>query len=361
MKVALVHDWLNQKAGGAEKVLEVLAEMYPEAPIYTLVYNPEKFNYPRERIHTSYLQKMPGFLKKRSRYLLPLIPGAVESWDFSQYDVVISSSSAFVKNIVTPETTEHICYCHTPMRFVWDYWPQYLDEQKVGLLRKAYIRRQVKSMRIWDYVGAARVDLFMANSETTRKRIEKFYRRESRTIHPPIDTEISTPDDKQDYYVTLGMLTPYKKIDLAIESFNISGKTLKIIGDGPDRTRLEAMAENNIEFMGFLDPETKNEVVGRAKGLIFPNIEDFGIAPVEAMALGTPVIAYGKGGVEETVLDKKTGILFSDQTMEKLNQAIESAESTSFKVSDMHAQAGKFDRKKFEESIKQCVADHVRK
>lgn len=352
MKIALVHDWLNQKAGGAEKVLEVLAAMYPEAPIYTLIFNPDKFEYDEGRIHTSRLQNMPNALKKRSRYLLPLIPNAIEEWDFHPYDIVISSSSAFAKNIVTPETTRHICYCHTPMRFVWDYWPQYIDEQHVGPLRRKYIRRQSGKLRIWDFVGAARVDAFIANSRTTRQRIQKFYRRKADVIHPPIDVDITTPDTKRDYYVTLGSLTPYKKLDLAIEAFNISGKHLKIIGDGPDRDRLESMAEDNIEFTGFMEADEKNTLLRQAKGLIFPQVEDFGIAPVEAMAVGTPVIAYNEGGATETVRHGQTGILFSEQTPGVINQAIADAEATRFNIAALHDQARTFSRQRFETAVR---------
>lgn len=359
MKVALVHDWLNQKAGGAENVLQVLADMFPEAPIYTLVFNPEKFDYPESRIRTSRLQRMPGVLKRQSRYLLPLIPGAVEEWDFSQYDMVVSSSSAFAKNIVTPETTRHVCYCHTPMRFVWDYWPQYLQEQKVGPVRRAYIRRQVRDLRIWDFVGAARVDSFIANSATTGRRIQKFYRRQSETIHPPVDTEVTTPDMKKEYYITLSALTPYKKLDLAIEAFNISGKPLKIVGEGSDRKRLEAMAADNIEFTGFVDAQEKNRLVRQAKGLVFSQVEDFGIAPVEAMAAGTPVIAYNAGGVTETVRDNVTGILFPKQTPQSLNQAINTAESTRFNIAALHDQAQKFSRQQFETALRQYMEKHA--
>lgn len=355
MKVALVHDWLNQKAGGAEYVFNVLAGLYPEAPIYTLIHNPELFPYTPERIHTSGLQRMPNALKRRSRYLLPLIPSAVEAWDFHGYDVVVSSSSAFVKNILTPESTQHLCYCHTPARFVWDYWPQYLNEQQVGPVRRSYIRRQARLFRQWDYAGAGRVDRFIANSQTTQARIEKYYRRSAELIYPPIDATIQAPAIKNDYYVTLGMLTPYKKIDLAIKAFNKSGKSLKIIGDGPDRRRLQAMAAGNIEFVGYADQKQRDTLLGSAQGLIFPNKEDFGIAPVEAMALGTPVIAYGQGGVTETILDKKTGVFFAEQTPAALNEAVAAAEEIEFKTADMHEQAGRFSRERFESELRRTI------
>ena len=358
MKVALVHDWLNTKRGGAEKVLEVMAEAFPDAPIYTLIHNQELFPYDRDRVHTSQLQRLPKHVKDRSRYTLPLIPSAIESWDFSDFDLVLSSSSAFTKNIITPETTHHICYCHTPARFVWDYWPQYLDEQNVGPIRRSYIRRQAKKFRLWDYAGAARVDAFLANSNTTAQRIEKFYRREAEVVHPPVEMPAKKDAVKEDYYITLGMLTPYKKIDLAIEAFNISGKKLKVIGDGPDYSRLKQLAGDNIEFVGFLSRDEKDEVVAKAKGLVFPNKEDFGIAPVEAMALGTPVIAYGYGGVTETVSHGQTGIFFQQQTPKDLNQAVDQVEETDFDVQKLRSQSEKFHTQRFVEKIKHHVALH---
>jgi glycosyltransferase involved in cell wall biosynthesis len=353
-RVALVHDWLNTKRGGAEYVLEVLADMFPQAPIYTLVYNPSKFHYAPERIHISYLQKMPDMLKQRNRYLLPLIPSAIESWDFSAYDVVISSSSAFAKNIVTPETTRHICYCHTPMRFVWDYWPRYLSQQRVGPLRRAYITRQTGKMRMWDFVGAQRVDRFLANSRTTQQRIHKFYRRKADVIFPPVDTSslvYTAPAGKRDYYVTLAALTPYKKIDAAIEAFNVSGKKLTVIGDGPDRNRLQELAGDNIEFTGYISAKNKARMLTEAKGLLFPNVEDFGIAPVEAMASGTPVIAYNAGGARETVLEGETGIFFDQQTPAGINQAIERLESSRFNGSTLTSRAQQFSTATFTTAI----------
>lgn len=352
MKLALVHDWLNTKRGGAEKVLSVLADTFPEAPIYTLIYNSDRFDYPPERIHTSSLQRLPRSVKQRSRYLLPLIPSAVEGWDFSSYDVVLSSSSAFVKNIITPEQTTHISYCHTPARFVWDYWPAYLHEQQLGPLRRWYVRRQARQFRIWDYVGAARVDAYIANSHTTARRIHRYYRREADIVHPPVEIPPKPDVDKQDYYVTLGMLTPYKKIDLAIEAFNQSGRALKIIGDGPDRARLQRLAGDNIEFLGFVDEAAKHRVVAAAQGLIFPNKEDFGIAPVEAMALGTPVIGYGFGGVTETVENGVTGVLFSKQTVDALNKAVSQAQQLDCSTERLREHAQQFRTERFQEKIK---------
>ncbi len=357
MKIALVHDWLNQKAGGAEQVLAHLANMFPEAPIYTLIYNPDIFDYSQDRIHASFLNKAPHALKKRSRYLLPLVPHAVESWDFSDFDVVISSSCAFTKNIITDEHTHHISYTHSPMRFAWDYWPKYLNEQSVGPIRRMAIRRMVHHARLWDFAGAARVDTFIANSQTTHTRISKYYRRESQIIYPPAELHFADAS-KGDYFVTLGMLTPYKKVDLAIEAFNVSGKKLKVIGDGPERQRLEAMAEDNIEFVGFVSEKERTKLLSKAQGLIFPHVEDFGIAPIDAMAAGCPVIAYNQGGATETVLNGRTGVLFDHQSPRAINAAINEALSLDFQTKELHQQAEKFSSQHFRNAIMNIVNQH---
>ena len=357
MRVALVHDWLNTKVGGAEKVLQALAALYPEAPIYTLIYDEAKFGvtFPKARVRTSYLQRAPDWLKRHPRYLLPLIPAAVESFDFSEFDLVISSSAAYVKNIITKPRTLHISYCHTPMRFVWDYWPQYLQEQRVGPLRAFAIRQMVSHLRIWDYAGTSRVDLFISNSKTTTGRIHKYYQRDSQIIYPPAAIPDLRAVKKEDYYVTLAMLTPYKKLDLAIEAFNISGQRLLVIGDGPDRERLQHLAEPNVEFKGYVDETVKQKLLAHARGLIFPNEEDFGIAPVEAMALGTPVIAYDKGGVTETVIEGKTGVFFKHQSVAAINQAIEKAEQIDFRPATLHHQAARFGPEAFASNITKFV------
>lgn len=355
MKVALVHDWLNTKRGGGENVLLAMAEMYPEAPIFTLLYNRDNYPELEGRVYESFLRRFPKFMKKRPRYLMPLIPPAIESFDLSGFDVVMSSSCAYSKNVLTQPETTHISYCHSPARLYWDYWTRYIDEQNVGLVRRGLIRGGATLVRIWDHGGTDRVDVMIANSETTQARIRKYYRREADIIHPPVEVEPKAPETKDDHYVTLAALTPYKKIDLAIEAFNISGKPLKIIGDGPDRKRLEQMAMDNIEFVGYVDDETRNRILSRAQGLIFPNVEDFGIAPLEAMALGTPVIAYGQGGAIETVLDKKTGVFFAEQTPAALNEAVATAEEIEFKTTDMHEQAGRFSRERFESELRRMI------
>ncbi len=357
MKVALVHDWLNNKVGGGERVLFQLAELFPDAPIYTLVFSAPKYAglIDPSRVRTSSLQHLPKILHERSRYLLPLIPTAVEQFDFSAYDVVISSSAAWVKNIITKPETLHICYCHTPMRFVWDYWPKYLDEQRVGFIRRLAIRSMTSKLRLWDYYGAARVDHWIANSAATASRIKKYYHQTAEVIYPGVDLSLLHPaKEKEDYYICLGMLTPYKKFDLAIEAFAHSKRHLVVVGDGPDRRRLQQLATPNIKFTGSVSDTEKAKLLAAAKAFILPNEEDFGLVPVEAMAAGTPVIAYGRGGALETVT-MKTGIFFYEPTAASLIQAIGEFEQKEFKLADLTARAQVFSKSNFQKSIKHRV------
>lgn len=355
MKVALVHDWLNTKLGGAERTLIELSKIYPDAPIYTLLYDEAKFSglISPSRVRTSGLQKYPYVLRSHSRYLLPLIPKAVESFDFSDYDVVISNSSAFVKNIITKPSTYHICYCNSPMRFAWDYWPKYLDEQKVGPLRSYFIRKQVGKLRVWDFYGSARVDKWIANSNNVARRISKYYRKTSDVIYPPVNTALfkQNSTDKHDYFVTMSAHTPYKKLDLAIETFNQRGDKLIVLGEGPERVRLEKQAKPNVHFKGYISESERAKTLSGAKALIFPGEEDFGIAMVEALAAGTPVIAFNKGGAQEIVSNNKTGILFNKQTSHSLHQAIEALEKLEIKDTDLKEASKKFDSEVFRDKI----------
>lgn len=362
MKIALVHDFLNSKLGGGEQVLLEFAKLYPEAPIYCLTFDALTYQGKLEaaRVQTSFLQKLPSAVKTRPRYLLPLAPMAVESFDLSGYDIVISTSSAFAKSVITSPSTTHICYCFSPMRYVWDYWPKYIVEQAVGPFRRAIIHLLVSKLRIWDYYSSARVDLWVAISKTVSARINKYYRQPSQLIYPPVDTKAYAPrakDTHQPYYVTLASLTPYKKIDLAIEACNTSKRRLIVIGDGPDRARLEAMAGPTIHFAGLVDQASKAKLLAEAKGLIFANEEDFGIAPVEAMASGTPVIAFGRGGVTETVIAGKTGLFFDTQSAQSLNDCLDIFEKSNFEQVDLIKHAQEFSKQKFIKAVSTLVED----
>lgn len=359
MKVALVHDWLNTKIGGGELVLLELAAMFPDAPIYTLLFNAENYadKLDPDRVRPSFLQAFPSFLHRRSRYFLPLAPWAIEQFDFSEYDVVISTSSAFARGIKTPPATLHICYCFSPMRFVWDYWPRYLDEQNVGWLTRQAIIVMVSRLRQWDLKTVPRVNKWVAISKVVAARIKKYYHQDSIVIYPPAKLgELQVQSKKSDYYVTLATLTPYKRIDLAIQACNQLKRPLKIMGDGADLARLKALAGPTISFEGRVTDAKKAELLAGAKALLFPNEEDFGIAPIEAMASGTPVIAYNKGGLTETIRDGVTGVFFDEQTPEALAAAIEKANTISFKTDDLTKQAAKFTAETWRTEFKEMVA-----
>ena len=358
MKTALLIDWLNTKRGGGEAVLLELAELYPQADIFTLIHNPELYPELDKRIvKTSFLQKMPKWLKKRSRYLLPLIPTAIEQLDLSDYDLVISCSSAWVKSVITKPETTHICYCYSPTRMIWDYWPQYIEEQHVGPIRRAAIHLLTSRIRVWDFLSSSRVDYWDPISQSVSDRILKFYRTNPQpVIYPGADISKFKPSSsKEDYFVSVGSLATYKRIDVAIEACNELGERLLIAGDGPDRQRLEKLAGPTIEFLGRVSDEKRREILSRAKAFIFPGLEDFGITPLEAMASGTPVIAYGAGGVSETVVDGKTGIFFDQIDKDSLKNAIEKFNNAKFDTSALESRAKEFSTDIFESKVMSTI------
>lgn len=333
MKVAIIHDWLNQKVGGAENVLFEIAQMYPDADIYTLVYNPNKFDgYLKNRnIITSRMQAYPSMIRNQPQLLLPFIQKSVMSWDFSQYDMVISSSTAWVKNIRVPSNVKHICYCHSPARMLWDSWPKYLDRFKLGPIRSYYVRRLCSKLRLWDYYQSQQDVVFVANSDYVAKRIKKFYKRPSRVVYPPVEVESltpSTPISKDDYYLVLSVIAPYKNIELAVQTFIKSGKRLIVAGDGSDLERLKSLASqsNNIEFVGRVSDSQKKTLLQKARGFIFCSIEDFGITMVESIASNTPVIALRGGGASEIIHEGKTGMFFEVPTEAALYKTIDKFE-----------------------------------
>lgn len=333
MKVALIHDHLTQD-GGAEKVLKVLAEMFPDAPIYTLLYEKEKFDkYFKDRhIETSIIQRLPGGIRHYKWYM-PIMSMAVEFFDLRGYDVVISDASAFAKGVITSTKTLHICYCHTPTRYLWSDTHQYIQELHYNKYFKKVIALALRKIRIWDRVAADRVDTYIANSRFIAKRIMKYYRRESTVIYPPVETQkFSIAESIDDYYLVGGRLVVYKRFDMVIEAFKNSDRKLKIFGDGIDFNRLKDLAAGatNIEFLGRVTDEKKIELYGRCKGFLNPQEEDFGITPIEAMASGRPVVAYGAGGVLETVIDGVTGVFMKEQTAESLNDALDRFERLTF-------------------------------
>ena len=333
LKVALVHEWITTIAG-SEKVVEQILELYPDAEIFTIYADPEvlaKTSFLKNKVvHTSFLQRLP-WIGKRFRALLPLLPLAVEQFDLSRFDLVISSAHAVAKGVITGPDQVHISYVHSPIRYAWDLQHQYLRESKLDTGPKSWlIRYFLHKIRIWDHRTGPGVDLFLANSKFIARRIHKIYRREAQVIYPPVDVDFFQPEaEKKDFYLAASRLVPYKKIDIIVEAFaSMPDKTLYVIGDGPDFQRLKARATPNVHLMGYADSATLQKYMREAKAYVFAAEEDFGIMPVEAQACGTPVIAYGKGGALETVRavglnDEPTGTFFYQQTGAAVADAVE--------------------------------------
>lgn len=359
MKVAIIHYWWLSNRGG-EAVVSALAELYPQADLFLHVCNtdivkkalPQSFE---GNIITSFISKLPGAKKHYQKYL-PLMPLALEQLDLSAYDLIISSESGPAKGVITRPDAVHICYCHSPMRYVWDMYHEY--RSTAGRIVKTLFPFIAHYLRIWDRLSADRVDHFIANSKFITSRIKKFYRREADVIYPPVNTtEFSHEQDRGDFYLCLGQLVPYKKADLAVEAFNKLGLPLIVVGEGELLEHLKSLAGDNVTLMGRQPFPVIKDLLERCKGLIFPGVEDFGIVPVEAMAAGAPVIAYAKGGALETVIHGETGVHFHEQTVEALIAAVEHVESGEFVFSPsrLHEHAAGFDKSVFKQKIKAFV------
>ncbi len=354
MKVAIVHDYLT-KLGGAEKVLETMHEIYPEAPIYTLLYDKKGTRGIFEseyKIRSSKLQNLPGFLRRRSRLLLSKFPRAIEEFDFSQFDLVISSSNSFAHGVITPEKTLHITYCYSPMRYSWDWAHNYLKENNIGMGPLGlYIRSIISKIRLWDYNASKRTDEWVAISKTVAKRILKYYRKQSEIIYPPVDIEELLKNDKKpkEYYLIVSRLTQYKNIDLAIKAFNQLEIPLYIIGEGADEKRLKSIAKENIKFLGWKNDQERNSFLSECRAFVFPGEDDFGLTPVEAMAAGRPVIALNSGGATETVVQRETGEFF-DQT-DKIDDLIKTVRKLEKNYSSYKSEVCKNQAKKFSEEV----------
>lgn len=360
MKVAIVHYWLVGMRGG-EKVVQALLDIYPQADIYTHVFDPEAVSPDiAARVKgTTFISRLPMARKLYQRYL-PLMPMALEMLDLRGYDLVISSESGPAKGVLTSPDTRHVCYCHTPMRYLWEMFHDYREQ--AGVLTRTAMAPLTHYLRLWDQASANRVDAFIANSRNVRARIRKHYRRESEVIHPPVDVERFSPDPggkPGDYYLFLGQLVRYKRCDLAVKACTRLGKRLLVAGKGAELKHLRALAGPTVEFLGHVDDADLPGLYAGCRALLFPGQEDFGIVPVEAMASGRPVIAYGKGGALETVIDGQTGLLFSEQSPDSLMDAMQRSETLKFDPETLVAHASRFAPGEFKSRFTAFMQHHA--
>lgn len=354
MKVALVHYWLTGMRGG-EKVLEAFCELFPQADIFTHVCVPEALSplLRQHRIQTTFVGRLPRASRWYKAYL-PLMPMALESLDLSSYDLVISSESGPAKGVITRPDALHVCYCHSPMRYLWDLYPVY--RQAMSRPARWFFVPVAHYLRMADVISAARVDFFVANSTFVQSRIRKFYRREAKILHPPVDTAFfsALPVQSGEYYLVAGQLVEYKNTALAVQACSQMGLPLVVAGDGPERSKLQALAGDFVRFTGRVDDVELRLLMSKSKALIFPGVEDFGLVPVEAMACGKPVIAFQQGGVLDTVLPGQTGVFFKEQTIPALQEVLEQFENQSwtFGAAAIQAHAAQFSRTVFMEKMK---------
>lgn len=354
MKVALVHDWLNQR-GGAEDVLEALVSLFPDSPVYTSLYRREAMpdSWRMWDIRTSFIDRLP-MSRKRQQFYLPLYPLAFEQFDFSEFDLVISNKSGFCHGVITETSTKHICYCLTPTRYVWRYH-QYAEQERIGRLSRMILPPILTYLRVWDRIAADRVDHFIAISDVVRRRIAKVYRRESTIIYPPVETTRFEPVSKvDDYYLIVGRLVPYRRVDLLIEAFNHLDRPLVIAGTGRDRERLEELAGPTVTFLGYVSDDDLPDLLARCRAFLFPGEEDFGIAPIQAMAAGRPVIAYAGGGAMETVIPG-CGVLFAEQSVAAIIEAVENFDTDKVDPTFIRSHAKKFDTAAFTSQLSDFV------
>ncbi|OGI21302.1 MAG: hypothetical protein A2808_01400 [Candidatus Moranbacteria bacterium RIFCSPHIGHO2_01_FULL_55_24] len=365
-RIALVHDFLVS-FGGAERVLAALHELYPEAPIYTLLADPAVTErvVPGATIRTSWLQKLPGFLRRRYRLLLPFFPVAVETFDLREYDVILSSSGAWSKGVVTRLHTWHIAYLHSPMRYAWDYHEAYLREARPSGLFRFLVRLFMSYLRVWDVQAADRPDILLSNSFFTAERVRKYYRRESEVIYPPaLDLAERFPDisasdaGKREHFLMVARLTASKKADVVIDAANKLGVPLVVVGSGPEAKHLRKAAGKTVRFAGKADDAALAALYQKARALILPSEEDFGMVAVEALSFGVPVIAYDYGGIREIIEDKKTGLFVESQTPEVFAAALARfiASESSFDRTLVRRAAERFSKQAFQEKIKAVLA-----
>ena len=351
MRAAIIHYWLLNMRGG-EKVVEALCRMLPDADLFTLFYDPERVSETirARRVTASYLNP----LRRHYRSLLPLMPMALESFDLRGYDLIVSSESGPAKGVLAPSTARHVCYCHTPMRYLWDLYPAYRNEWTASAWKRALMAPLANYLRLWDYSTAARVDEFVANSANVARRIWKTYRREARVIYPPVNVEAFYWKEPEDYYLIVSELVAYKRIDAAVRAFSKSGRRLRIVGQGPEYGSLRRLARGNVEFCGRVTDDELRELYARSRALLLPGEEDFGMTPVEALASGKPVILLGRGGALESVplSDPVGGVMYDSP--EKLAEAVEKFERMESGIAPerLREWAGRFCEKNFVEQMR---------
>ena len=372
MRVAIVHYWFVNRRGG-ERVVEALCELFPQADLFALVADRRALSpqLNQHKLTTSFVQDLPGS-RRWHRHMLPLYPLAVEQFDLRGYDLVISSEAGPAKGVLTAPETCHICYCHTPMRYLWSSYLDYRDGSGLGLLRKLVFGLTTHYVRMWDQASAQRVDHFAANSHAVAARIRKFYRREAEVIHPPVDVSSAQLGAKpEDYYLVVGQLVNYKRVDLAIAACNRLGRTLRVVGGGEEFKRLRRMAGKNVSFLGALADDEVRQQHARCRALLFPGEEDFGIVPVEAQASGRPVIAFGHGGARDTILgvdgnalappERSTGVFFPNQDVDSLVEAMRKFEVLEHRFSPafIRQHAEQFDKPRFLERMGRLVEEKL--
>ncbi|WP_443741461.1 glycosyltransferase [Treponema berlinense] len=368
-RVAIVHDWLVNY-GGAERVVEAFLKIYPDADIFTLVYDDKKMGkiFPKGKVHTSFVQKIPLASKLYTK-MLPLMPKAFENFDFSSYDLVLCSSSSCAKGVITPPSVPHLAYIHTPMRYAWDQFFEYQKRSKK--IVAFFMNKFMPSIRLWDFVSSQRIDSLIANSKYIQRRIKKYWNLDSKVIYPPVDTERLCPNalEPEDFYVVFSRFVPYKRIDLAISACGELGRKLVVIGGGSQEKELKALAAKykgaDIKFTGRISDSEVQDYLMRCRAMIFSAEEDFGIIPVEVQACGRPVIAFAKGGSLETVIDKKTGVFFKEQKTESVMQAIKEFETLEkqkcFNPTEISSHAKSFSTERFCAQIKDEIEQTLKK
>jgi glycosyltransferase involved in cell wall biosynthesis len=348
---------------GGEKVLEAIAELYPEAPIYTLLHVKGSVSpaLERRRIVCSFVQWLPGSARHYRSYL-PLFPTAIEQFDFDAYELVISTSHCAAKSVIVPGRARHLCYCHSPMRYAWDQFPAYFGKDQVGATRSRLLRPVLARLARWDAATASRVDRFVANSQYVAGRIGRYYNREAAVVYPPVDTEFYQPDPArrpEPFFLVVSALVPYKRLEVAIRACEAVGTPLKVVGRGPEEGRLRAQGGSRVEFLGWRTDEEIRVLYQDCLAVLMPGVEDFGMVPVEAQACGRPVVAYAEGGALESVIDGTTGVLVNDPSVDGFADALRAVTSRDFDPGALRQHAESFSRPRFQQEFQEQVASLI--